>query len=95
MDKFDPIPFPDAHRPEVFAVDVLAVNLHNDRGIVLIGTVQQVLNAQIATFNVFGKSVEREPQFKNLSGVNMGEVPFTTSDAVPSNLRSRDFPLSS
>jgi hypothetical protein len=52
---------------EILSVDETAVNLDYYRWIVLFAPVQQVLDRQITTGIIFGKTVEYESQFSNLN----------------------------
>ena len=62
VDEFDAISFCNHHGGKVFSVYVPAIQFHNDSGIILSGTIEQLLNRQAGFFHFFRKSVEQKLQ---------------------------------
>lgn len=60
MDELDPVPITNRDGLEILSVHESAVDLHDHRGIVFFGSVQQILNRQLAAFDLLGKSIEHE-----------------------------------
>jgi hypothetical protein len=67
MYELHPVAFIDRHRRKILSVNEAAIDFHDNRGIILLGAVKEVLDGNFTPLELFREAVEYNFQFRHLS----------------------------